>query len=160
MNWDAIGAVGEVIGAAAVFISIIYLANQVKQNSNLVRSSGFQAAAQTANQILEGLSSNPNALRVFTVAQIQYPNLDEDQKALAHTVFLQIINMYESLYYQYKDGVLDSNIWEGRLIMLTNFLSMPGFSAWWGEWHKIYGTDFVDYVNEYCETNERSNLHI
>lgn len=31
MNWDAIGAVAELIGAIAVIISIIYLAAQVRQ---------------------------------------------------------------------------------------------------------------------------------
>jgi hypothetical protein len=30
MDWDAIGAVGEIIGATAVFITLIYLAMQVR----------------------------------------------------------------------------------------------------------------------------------
>ena len=30
MNWDAIGAVGEVLGATVVFITLVYLAMQVK----------------------------------------------------------------------------------------------------------------------------------
>ena len=35
MNWDAIGAVGEVIGAMAVVISIIYLAVQIRHGANI-----------------------------------------------------------------------------------------------------------------------------
>ena len=31
MNWDAIGAVGEVIGAVAVVLTIGYLAKQTKE---------------------------------------------------------------------------------------------------------------------------------
>ena len=31
MNWDAIGAVGEVFGAAAVLVTPIYLARQIRQ---------------------------------------------------------------------------------------------------------------------------------
>ena len=30
MNWDAIGAIGQILGAAAVFISLGYLAVQLK----------------------------------------------------------------------------------------------------------------------------------
>ena len=33
MDWNAIGAMGEVIGAAAVVISLIYVALQVRQNT-------------------------------------------------------------------------------------------------------------------------------
>ena len=31
MNWDAIGAVGEIVGAFAVVVSLIYLALQIRQ---------------------------------------------------------------------------------------------------------------------------------
>ena len=30
MNWDAIGAVGEIIGAIAVVVTLFYLARQIK----------------------------------------------------------------------------------------------------------------------------------
>ena len=30
LNWDAIGAVGEIVGALAVVVSLIYLATQIR----------------------------------------------------------------------------------------------------------------------------------
>lgn len=30
MNWEAIGAVGEGLGAAAVFVTLVYLALQIR----------------------------------------------------------------------------------------------------------------------------------
>ena len=30
MNWDAIGAIGELVGASAVVVTLVYLAVQVK----------------------------------------------------------------------------------------------------------------------------------
>ena len=30
MNWDAIGAVGEILGAAAVVVSLVYLPTQIR----------------------------------------------------------------------------------------------------------------------------------
>ena len=38
MNWDAVVAVSEVIGVVAVIASIIYLAIQVKQSTDLARA--------------------------------------------------------------------------------------------------------------------------
>ena len=37
MNWDAIGAFGEWAGAIVVIITLVYLARQIKQNSELSR---------------------------------------------------------------------------------------------------------------------------
>lgn len=36
MPWDAIGAIGEVVGAAAVVITLIYLASQVRQTGRAI----------------------------------------------------------------------------------------------------------------------------
>jgi hypothetical protein len=36
MNWEAIGAIGEVVGALAVVASLIYLASQMRQNNKLL----------------------------------------------------------------------------------------------------------------------------
>lgn len=33
MNWEAISAVGEILGASAVLITLIYLAVQIRQNT-------------------------------------------------------------------------------------------------------------------------------
>jgi len=39
MNWDAIGAVSEIVGAAAVVISLMYLAVQIR-NQNAESKAG------------------------------------------------------------------------------------------------------------------------
>ena len=36
MNWDAIGAIGEIVGAMPVFISLVYLVAQIRHNTNLM----------------------------------------------------------------------------------------------------------------------------
>ena len=45
MNWEAIGAIGEVIGALAVVASLIYLASQIRQNNKLARNDSLQTVA-------------------------------------------------------------------------------------------------------------------
>ena len=42
MNWDAIGAIGEVVGALAVFITLGYLAVQIRQNTKAVRATALE----------------------------------------------------------------------------------------------------------------------
>lgn len=158
MNWDAIGAIGENIGAFAVVISVLYLALQIKQNTSQVRSSGYQAAAQTGNNFLEGLASNPEARRIFQIAQESYTELSDEDRSFAHTLIMQLFLMYESLYYQYEDGVVDPDMWEGRRKLMFSFLSMRGISAWWSEWSPILGEKFVTYVSQNHEDSLDSNV--
>ena len=49
MNWEAIGAIGEVLGAAAVVVTLGYLAVQIRQNSQAVKNSAAQSLLSEAN---------------------------------------------------------------------------------------------------------------
>ena len=39
MVWEAIGAAGEVLGALAVFITLVFLSRQIKESNKLAKSS-------------------------------------------------------------------------------------------------------------------------
>lgn len=53
MNWDAIAAVGEIVGAAGVIASVVYLAIQV-------RRAIAESRASTFHKIFEGLAVHTN----------------------------------------------------------------------------------------------------
>ena len=46
MNWEAIGAVAEFVGAFAVVITLIYLISQLRQNTKALRSSSYASIHQ------------------------------------------------------------------------------------------------------------------
>ena len=41
MNWDAIGAIAELLGAVGVIASLVYLASQMGQNARAARASSY-----------------------------------------------------------------------------------------------------------------------
>ena len=60
MNWDAIGAIAELVGAVGVIATLVYLARQINQNTSTVRSAAAAAHAQ-ANQTLNVMLSQDAA---------------------------------------------------------------------------------------------------
>ena len=62
MNWDAIGAVGEILGALAVFISLVYLAVQVRQNRDQVQLQALMdAIARHVSKYVEATETDEKA---------------------------------------------------------------------------------------------------
>ena len=47
MNWDAVGAIGSILGAIAVVVTLFYLAAQMRQNTRAMRASARQALIDT-----------------------------------------------------------------------------------------------------------------
>jgi hypothetical protein len=52
MNWEAITAVGQIVGAVGVIISVIYLAQQVRSNSRQTRLASMRTMSDAFNQWL------------------------------------------------------------------------------------------------------------
>ena len=48
MNWDAVGAIAEAIGAAGVIATLVYLARQVRQNTHTIKSNDDRLKAELA----------------------------------------------------------------------------------------------------------------
>ena len=69
MNWEAIGAIGEVLGAAAVVATLGYLAVQIRQNSRAVKNSAAQSMLSEANASLRVASSDPSTARAVILGQ-------------------------------------------------------------------------------------------
>ena len=61
MNWEAVGAIGEIVGAAAVLATLYYLATQIKIQNRQLQKSNDHARAQTSVNI------NDQLLDVFDV---------------------------------------------------------------------------------------------
>ena len=54
MNWEAVGAVGELIGAIGLFVSIFYLAVQKNQQNEITRAQfGFPLARGCTTDFLK-----------------------------------------------------------------------------------------------------------
>ena len=59
MDWDAIGAIGEIVGAAAVFGSLFYVGRQISQSVLAIRGQTFQSLVQSLVQLNSSLMDSP-----------------------------------------------------------------------------------------------------
>ncbi len=58
MNWDAVGAIGEVIGAAGVVVTLVYLALQIRRNSIATCSEVRQSLAEQQIQLINSRATD------------------------------------------------------------------------------------------------------
>ena len=53
MNWDAVGAIGEVVGALAVVATLICFSIQIRSTQASVRGDAVSRAQETESRLLE-----------------------------------------------------------------------------------------------------------
>ena len=59
MTWESVGAVGELVGALAVVVTLLYLATQIRQNTASQRVAAKQEMARQFADFIDFLVLNP-----------------------------------------------------------------------------------------------------
>ena len=125
MNWDALGAIAELLGAIAVFLTLAYLAVQIRQSSKALDLQNHFAAAQImqartdtmmafASSILASAENTKAGTQIVEFSEGD--NIDDFSKEEADkiTTILQMQRgMFENLYDQNKRGLLTDGYYAG-----------------------------------------------
>lgn len=146
MNWDALGAIGEIIGATAVVITLVYLAVQVRQNTKSVRTSTLLANSDLWASLFCSLAEKDTAAAYATGMLGR-----ADIKPIHYTQFFLMCRAmfvaFENQYYQYRHGTLDESTYLGyERSITTQLISMPGFRIWWTQSCDVFSPEFVEHV--------------
>ena len=68
MNWEAIGAIGELVSSLAVLVTLIYLTLQVKHARTESRAALLQHRSDATRQLWLSDVVNPHVLSAFVQA--------------------------------------------------------------------------------------------
>lgn len=103
MNWDAIGAIGEIVGAGAVVLTLIYLSIQLRQNTEALRSTAWQAIQDSEHEFDLSLAHDPQALAVFLHGMKEgMDSFDDPVEGFQFFIIgKQLIDHYQKHHYQY-----------------------------------------------------------
>ncbi len=148
MNWEAIGAIGEVLGSAVVFVSLVYLAIQVRQNTRAIRSDTHQqwVAMNSVQNLLFPQSAEFTS--TFAKALNDSKSLSEVEQFQVYALVLNVMNTIEALYFQTKNGAIDVQFLDGREQSFLNFLNTDLVQDWWARnADRELDSRFVEYIN-------------
>jgi hypothetical protein len=65
MNWDAVGALAELVGAGAVVLTLIYLSIQLRHNTQAVRNESERGVLEDANTWMYKIIENPELAELY-----------------------------------------------------------------------------------------------
>lgn len=126
MNWDAIGAVGELVGGLAVIATLIYLASQIRQNNKINASAVRQSFYDyTARQMLHGTDSH-EFHAMLDRACMTDEELSSGERFQLIRFFQAVFVGYQCAYFQYRHQALDEEDWNTFRALLRSFWLLPG----------------------------------
>lgn len=148
MNWDAIGAIGEILGAAAVFASLIYLAVQTKQNTRALKSAAFHQIRSSFSEVSLAVVQDPSLVSLLQRIRSDDPDIPIED-ATRFTYFLTtFLRRGESAYFQSSQGALEYESWLGIKRTILMLLENRHGQQFWDSESTRFTSEFVKVIDE------------
>ena len=133
MNWDAISAMGEVVGAIAVVLSLLYVAAQVRHGATTAANSTTPENYASAAEYLASMADSPNR-EIVLKALVGYEELGPPDKFTFDNLMVGWLTLAESAFISQEVDLMDQDAMETwGFYLRTRYLAYPGMLKWWSE---------------------------
>ena len=147
MNWVAVSAVAEVIGALAVVFTLIYLAIQMKHSTLAVNQAAQQSMVAEMGASMDLLFANPEGAEIWLKGIASFSSLTAVEKVRFTSLLHHFSRTVEHAHLSYRKGTLDAQIWQGLESQARDVFGSPGMQEWWSlrsHWYNEEYRSFVD----------------
>jgi hypothetical protein len=145
INWDAIGAVGDFAGSIGVFISLIYLAFQMRHSAKETRDASIHSGMELAIQVRAEFYSGDLAEIRLKAAKGEELSQLESLKFEGYLSALFELN--ELVFVQYQKANLDPEYFEAWERRTAAAIRVPRIKQFWAKTKNGYRASFVDYID-------------
>ena len=119
MNWGMVGTIAEILSAFGVILTLIYLAKQIKESSEVAKVSSYHEAI---GQIV-GAALDPDFVFLFDDGN----SLTDSQKNRGRMLGVAFLFGHEILFHLYKKNQVDEDLWNNIIDNNLEFLSETVF---------------------------------
>lgn len=159
MNWEAISAIGQVVGALAVVISLIYLASQVRSSARETRRAAMRSTVDALTRLARDATNNADLAELRNRGFHDFESLEGTDRARFSTYMHSTFQIAEDVYDQHLDGHLDPDRWRGLETLLRDVNKGPGVQAWWRSHSQYFSEKFVKFVDQMQQTAKAPVRH-
>jgi hypothetical protein len=135
---QALGSLGEFVGALAVVISLIYLARQMVQNTISVRAASFNSMVQNSIGLLEHAFRDSEFADFLHRAETDPASLAPQEAVRWDAYMTAVFRHFGNLVYQFRVGALDQQMWDAYRSTLKAHLRSPAWESWFQEHQEIF----------------------
>jgi len=148
MNWEAVGAIGEIFGAVAVLATLVYLAKQIRHNTLAMKAGAFRDATEISSDFTKIMLNDAELGKIFPKGLENIDSLDDDER-LRFTLMLRFqLRRYETVYMQVEQGLLDRGTLVGMETAFAQVFSNKSAEEYWRSERHNFLPAYVKVVDE------------
>lgn len=143
MTLQDYAAIGELIGAIAVVISLIYVGLQIRDNTRVNSASARHAISEFALEF-----SKFNAAHADRLARVmQETELDEPDRLFRWWCHMMVMLHAETYFHSFQVGMMPESHWQGYEKYVAGYIQSPGMREFWDDVGPAFSADFSAWID-------------
>ena len=131
MNWEMLSAIGQLVAAMGVIISLMYLAVQIREQNKERRRAGINILTCSGATWSKRDRKAASLRRFFCVGMRSFQDLDAPDKLSFSAFFTRYTRNCEGMFIYYRDGALEKALWDEVERTMTDYFAYAGVREWW-----------------------------
>ena len=151
MNWEAAGAIGEIVGAIAVFLTLVYLAMQIRQNTDAVRAAALDSSVNALSNIRAKIHDNGELTEIYLRGSDDPDSLTKAELTRYIQLLTNILWSTLNLYTQSQYARLSLSVWDSQKPILKRIMNTNGGKWYWGHFKSEFEASFAQEIDALIE---------
>jgi hypothetical protein len=147
MSLSDLASIGSLVSGIAVLVSLVYLAQQTRQNTKHTRALIQQGRAIQASDLTNRWAEDPSLIALLQQATLGDPELNDEQILRFVLMQFSAYQMWEDRFYQHKEGLIDEERHAGTVREIRERLQRIGYRAAWQMQRNTYGKEYQAFVD-------------
>ena len=138
---ESIGAIGEIGGAIAVVVTLLFLARQVKDASRQFTLASSAAANDLYSNAWWPIYQSIENLRIWSVGQRDPMSLEPDDLEIFMLFMTRLMAVYDTVVEHYTEGAISEDKMTRYRDFTKQFLVSPGGQVWRERKHYVMSAE-------------------
>ncbi len=153
MNWEALGAVAELIAALGVIITLLYLAMQIKEQTKESKLAATRDLARDWTEALQFGTGDEWNFELYQRAVNDYASLSGGDRIRAYIMLSSAMRIIEIQHFHVSAGNFEPTMFTAMEYRVKQLIELPGVRYWWKDHKEQFSEDFIAYVERVSTIN-------
>ncbi len=153
MDLQTFANIGEIVGAITVVLTLIYLAIQIRQNTQAQRSENYSRALDRLAAMQASMSQDDEFALMFSKGVVDPEQLTPSDRVRFIWSCYEAFGAFEFMFHASKTNAIPEEVWNRWAAAVAWWLSFPGVQSWWASKPAPFTDSFTSFVESLLADN-------
>lgn len=156
MDWGAISAIAQLVGIPVVVASLVYVARQLSQNTQMMRVAASSQWVDRDFEIVVPIIENREFAEVWAKGADEFDSLADVDKQRLLFFERRALLLWHHMYHMYLQNILPRANWNEQLWVIQNVGRRQAIRQAWGVYQSAFEPSFRNFIDEQFASSDRA----